>query len=94
MASNGEAVIEDGSLVIRVPLNNLEQVIEGSWALGALEVRYKITDVNAFAKDLVGQLNTEDEQGTTLVHTMFDKAISEAIESGADGIDEHEDQEG
>jgi hypothetical protein len=85
---NGEAVIEDGAIVIRVPLTALPQVVEGAWALGSLETRYVVTDTEAFAKDLVRALNDEDEQGTTLVHKMFDDAINEALEQGAEGIEE------
>lgn len=66
--------------------------MEGAWALGVLDVRYKIIDAHDFAKDLVHELNREDEQGTTRIHKMFDGAISEAINQGAFGIEEYEDQ--
>lgn len=90
---SGQAIIEDGALVIRVPLKNLPQVVEGAWALGSLETRWKVTDVSAFAKELCLALNEEDEQGTTTIHKMFDAAISDALDSGAEGIEEHEEHE-
>lgn len=91
--NGGKAVIERGAIVIRVPLATLPMVLEGAWATNNLNPRYKITNVDEFARDLVNELNSESEDGTTRVHTMFDKAIEEAINQGAFGIVEHEKQE-
>ena len=93
MKNRGEAIIEDGSLVIRVSLEALPMVLDGAWAMNKLDHRYKITDASEFAKELMHALNREDEQGTTPVHEMFDDAIIYCIEQGAFGIDEHEVQE-
>lgn len=93
MNNGGQATIEDGAIVIRVSLDALPMVLEGTWAMGKFDTRYKITDPNEFAKELVCALNREDEQGTTAIHEMFDQAILDAIEGGAFGIDEHEKQE-
>lgn len=90
--NGGEAIIEDGAIVIRVSLDALPMVLEGAWAMAKFDTRYKITDVGEFAKELVYALNREDEQGTTAIHKLFDQAILDAIEQGAFGIDEHEDQ--
>ena len=46
----------------------------------------KIVDADAFARAVYHQLNDEEEDGTTIVHRMFDDAIKEAIEQGAEGI--------
>lgn len=92
MDNNGRAVIEDGAIVIRVLVNSLQDVIEGTWATGNLDVRYKLTNPEDFAKDLVLELNDEDEEGTTPIHRLFDKAMSRAIDQGAFGVEEHEDQ--
>ena len=89
----GKAVIEDNAIVIRVPLASLPQVVEGAWALGSLDTRWKLTNVPLFARDFVRELNSEDEEGTTMVHRMFDAAINEALEQGAEGIEEHDDQD-
>lgn len=93
MDMSGRAVIEDGAIVIRVPIANLPAVVEGSWAAGGMDVRFKVTEPDAFAKALVVELNEEDEGGTTRIHKMFDRAIEEAINQGAEGIEEHEEQE-
>jgi hypothetical protein len=92
--NSGRAVIEDEHLIIRVAIGALPTIVEGAWAAGEMHMRYKVTDVASFAKDLVHELNWESENGTTRVHKMFDAAILEAINQGAQGIDEHEDQEG
>jgi len=46
----------------------------------------KIVDADAFARAVCRQLNDEEEDGTTVVHRMFDEAIKEAVEQGAEGI--------
>lgn len=93
MKDSGQAVIEKGSLVIRVSLEALPMALEGAWAMGKFDTRYKITDASEFAKELMHALNREDEQGTTPVHELFDAAIVYIIEQGGFGIDEHEVQE-
>lgn len=93
MSTGGKAVIENGGIVIRVSLHALPEIVEGAWACSILSRRYKITNIEEFAADLVRELNRESEDGTTRIHTMFDKAIEEAIDQGAFGIDEHEKQE-
>ena len=90
---SGQAVIEDGSIVIRVSLSALPMVVEGSWASGALDTRWKLTNIEEFAEDLVHELNDEAEDDSTRIHQLFDGAITEALEQGARGIEEHEDQD-
>jgi hypothetical protein len=92
MDISGLAVIEDGVIIIRLPIENLPAVVEGSWAAGGMDVRFKVTDTKAFAKDLVAELDREDDAGTTRIHKMFDGAIIEAISEGAEGIEKHDDQ--
>lgn len=92
MDTGGRAIIEGTSIVIRVPLDALPAVLEGAWAMNKFDTRMKITDIGEFSRELVHSLNSEDEQGTTVIHEMFDKAIIDCIEQGAFGIDEHENQ--
>lgn len=91
--NSGKAIIEDGSIVIRVALSALPMVLEGSWVANNLPTHYKIVNVDKFADDLLSELNAESEDGTTRIHKMFDGAIEEAINQGAFGIEEHEDQQ-
>jgi hypothetical protein len=87
---SGKAVIEDGSIVIRVAIEALPTIIEGVGALWNSEGNpgFKITNVEEFAADLVRALNNEEEDGTTPIHTMVDAAIFDAIEQGALGVEE------
>lgn len=89
----GKALIEDGYIVIRIQIDALPIIVEGAVSLGNLDPM-KITDAAAFAKDLVETLNNEDEQGTTLIHEMFDEAIGEAADQGAQGWEEMPDEAG
>lgn len=87
------AVIEDGHIVIRVAVDALPAIVEGAWAAGGLAARLKVTDAAALAREIAHELNREDEDGTTLIHKMFDAAIDEAANQGAEGIAEHEEQD-
>ena len=91
--TDARALIENDEIIIRVPVKYLPVIVEGAWALNALDKRFKLTDAALFAQDLVRALNDENEEGTTMIHKMFDAAINEALEQGADGIEEHEDQD-
>lgn len=90
---NAEAHIEGDAILIRLPLENLQAVAEGGWASGALDMRWQITDPAVFAKELCGELNREEEDGTTPIHRLFDRAIDKAAENGAEGIEEHPEQD-
>ena len=88
-----EVKLENDTIIISLPIENIPAVVEGSWASGFMETRMKVSNAEAFARDLLHALNAEQEDGTTVVHRMFDKAIDDAIEQGAQGIEDHEDQE-
>lgn len=88
-----EATLSRGSISIRINEAALRQLVEGCWATEHMEVRQIITDASAFMQAVLDELNRDDEQGSTLIHAMFDKAINEAIEQGAEGIEDHPNQE-
>lgn len=90
---NAEAEIVDGNIVITLAISHLQTAIDGGTMLGTIEGSWKLTDPAAFAKDLIRSLNSEDEEGTTMVHRMYDEAINDAIEQGAEGIEEVETDE-
>ena len=86
--TSADASIEDGFMVIRIPIEVLPQVVRGGCdSLNGIEPRMYVTDPMAFAKEIVRELNREDEIGTTRVHKMFDGAIVEAFNQGAEGIE-------
>ena len=93
MSKNGEAFIEGGAIVIRLQLDTFHEVVEGAWASMVIPTRLKITDAAKFAKEVCRELNEEQEDGTTPVHILFDGAIQSAFEQGAEGVEEHEDQD-
>ena len=93
LENGGRAVIEDDSVVIRYPFAAFQSALDGSWGMNKIDQRWKVTDPQEFAKSFCHSLNKEDEQGTTMVHEMADKAFVEMIEWGEEGIDLHEDQE-
>jgi hypothetical protein len=88
-----KAIIEDGAIVIRVPIANLQAIMDGGFACNAYDKRYKVTDPEGFAKEICDALNDEDEEGTTPVHRRFDEAINAALNSGAQHAEVHETQE-
>lgn len=90
---SAEAVIEDGVIVIRLPIDNLADALKGACLMMTISPAYKVTDAAVFAKEVVRELNSEDEEGTTAVHKMFDAAFNEAIEQGAEGVEECTEEE-
>lgn len=47
----------------------------------------KITDQREFAFAVAEAINSEDEDGSTLLTRMLDEAIMQAVEDGCDGVD-------
>lgn len=86
MDMSARAVIEDGQIVIRLPIENIPTAVDGAADLGTLDAPFKVIDPQAFAQDLVSTLNDEDEEGTTMIHKMFDKAFNIAADQGAAGM--------
>jgi hypothetical protein len=84
----GQAVIQNGEVIIRIPIATLPLAMSGACDLQAIEPRYEVTDAELFARALVRELNKDDEQGTTRIHRMLDAAMNEAIEQGAEGVSE------
>ena len=85
-------MIEDGCVVIRVPIARLPECIEASWASGILDERWRVEDSAEFAQELVTALNHEEEDGTTPVMQLLDTTLLSIIENGANGLEIHPDQ--
>ena len=83
---SGTAVIEDGAIVVRLPIGNLATAVAGGCSLGVYAAPFRVDDAEEFAADVVNELCSEDEQGTTRVHRMFDAAFEAAVEQGAFGV--------
>lgn len=88
-----EVSVEDGEIVIRIGVDTLQIAVQ---ACPSLERYYdadsgnflepKVLDADLFASEVVTELTREEEDGTTVVHQLFDQAFLDAIENGADGI--------
>lgn len=78
------AKIEGEEIVIRIPIRELS----GAACEGLDYVGYEGVDMNfdQLAKDIIDQMNSEDEDGTTPIHRLLDQAVIEASESGADAF--------
>lgn len=50
----------------------------------------KITDVLTFAQEVARAINSEAEDGSTLLTRMLDAAILKAVLSGCEGVDHEE----
>lgn len=87
------AIIEDGAIVIRMPIANLQAIMDGGFACAAYDQRYRVTNTDGFAKEISYALNDEDEEGSTPVHKLFDAAINEALNQGAQHAEPHPDQD-
>ena len=51
--------------------------------------QYRVADPAAFAKDVARELNRESEDGSTPLTRLLDSVIEEAINQGAEGIEEN-----
>jgi len=83
----------EGRLVISIGIDTLATAVR--WmpsiddAFDEVEGKYietEITDADKLAEAIAEQIDDEEEDGTTLVHRMIDKAALRAIENGAEGI--------
>lgn len=87
------AVIDGDCISIRVPISALPTAFECLPPHHGLrnaegDPLFEVSDAAEFAKSVTRRLNDEEEDGTTLIHTMLDKAMAEAVEQGDDGIDD------
>ncbi|MBI9092598.1 MAG: hypothetical protein JEZ12_25560 [Desulfobacterium sp.] len=78
----------DGQLVVSAHVGTMIQAFK--WCSNYMtqfdEHEYTI-DETVFAREIMGELLSEEEDGTTLIHEMFDKAAARAIENGCEGVE-------
>ena len=87
--------VKQGQLVIAIGVETLAFAFENSpyanpWDDKACDYvrRLKVADVGAFAVDVAYELKDEEEDGTTLVHALLDRACQAAAENGSQGVEE------
>lgn len=91
--------MKDQQLTIKVEEDVLKISIGTETLFGALSVGrayglegVEITDPGEFIKEFVQALEDEEEDGSTLIHRVFDQAVTNAIDNGALGVRYEEDQ--
>jgi hypothetical protein len=85
------AQIEGEEVVIRVPISGLPHAADVAWNEQYGEHGLFVEDLGEFAKEFVRYLNSEDEEGSTVLHFAFDRAVINATEQGAFGIGDQRD---
>lgn len=72
--------IQDGQLIISIGISTLVYAIQNGDKWNGYG---KITDEMGFAKDILSELDYEEEDGTNPVHRMLDDAAIRAAEQGS-----------
>lgn len=81
--------VERGVLSISIGVETLAHAVHWNSDLEEYDekrgvyVRPRVTNPDAFAREVVAALSEEAEDGTTAVHAMLDAACVKAIEDGA-----------
>ena len=83
--------LEDGSLKVVIPLDNLRFAAENHPSFDQTQDEQiptlRITDLEAFARDVRRALNCEAEDGSTPITRVLDSAIVDAVEYGTEAIE-------
>lgn len=88
--------VEGDELVIRITLDTLCHAVTmgDQWPVQFNgESGATIIDRPLFIKELIGQLQNENEQGATPLHFLFDEAALAVIEAGSEAVELHEDED-
>lgn len=91
---SGELTVsaEGGDLVIRISAETLAFAIKHMPKAEIFDEQTQeffqpeVIDANVFLKEMVRALEDEEEDGTTLVHRMFDKAALRIMHVGGEGV--------
>jgi hypothetical protein len=83
------ASIEGEDLVIRVPIAALADAAKVAFdeEYGLEQHDCRVADPRKAAKAVLRVLNSEDEQGSTPVHGLLDKAVIVSFEEGDEGFE-------
>jgi hypothetical protein len=80
--------LTDEEIIIRIHIDTIEiaSLIAFDNNYGFENHSYYVEDKKEMLKSLYYELCREEEDGTTLVHEMLDKAVINCLEQGAEGI--------
>lgn len=85
MKSLWNAEIKNNKLIITMDLPTI--------LIGSPEMEgFKVIDSEVFGKEIINTLLTEEEDGTTPIHHMMDDVIFSALDNGAEGVEEVEEE--
>lgn len=82
--------IVHGRLVIAIGIDALMTAVDGG-PHSPDDLGYRIDNRDGFASDILSELRQEEEDGTTLVHVMFDTATEKALDAGSLNVTFEED---
>lgn len=88
--------VEGAEVVIRIDVDTLCHAVTmaDNWPTDDKgESCATIVDRPLFVKELMNELQRENEQGATPLHFLFDEAALAAIETGSEAVEFHEDAE-
>ena len=77
-----QVIATNGMLQIRIGQNVLAFAVKSNPQLFTDESEVEITDNAELLKAITAQLSDEAEDGTTLVHSMLDKAFQKELDFG------------
>lgn len=82
-------ITDEGLLLISIGIETLGHAVElkPGYSKSDGSSAVTITNIDQFAAAVALELESEEEDGTTLVHIALDEAADQAIENGAEGID-------
>lgn len=72
-----------GDITIKIPRGYLRHMVASH---NNLPEGSRVTHTKTFSDEVLRQLRSEEEDGSTPLHLMLDEVIEEAIEQGADGV--------
>lgn len=81
--------IVKGALVIRIPARVLKFATENHpefWDAENDSNRLKVTDPKVWLEAVRNTLEKEEEDGSTMLTALLDKAVAEAVEQGEEGV--------
>lgn len=84
-----DAKVVDGRLVISVSIGTLANAARHSdyfFRCAEDGLSLKITDDAAFAESVADALNAEEEDGSTPITRMMDKAFERVVDHGMEGV--------
>lgn len=85
--------VENGVLSISIGIGLLAFAVQAPDATGWPSDFY-IADIREFGREFAAELRREEEDGTTPVHRLFDKAATDLLETGAASVEEGDVQQG